>query len=118
MGIGTLIFTWINGERVGTDEIGNRYYRNRRRARYGRERRWLLYKGTAEASKIPPEWHAWLHHMSETPLTEQAKRAWPWQKPHIPNLSGTPFAYRPQGHDLAGGNRAPATGDYEAWKPE
>ena len=69
MTIGTLLFTWWKGERVGTDEFGNRYYREKpgRQLRPGggrdsRERRWVLYKGEAEASKVPPEWHAWLHH--------------------------------------------------------
>lgn len=118
MDIGTLIYTWIFGERVGEDAFGNRYYRSRRLKRYGRERRWVLFKGAVEASKVPPEWHAWLHHVVETPLVEQAKRARPWQKPHIPNLTGTAYAYRPQGHELRGGKRPPATGDYEAWTPE
>ena len=31
---------------------------------------------------------------------------------------GTPLAYVPPGHERRGGKRAPATGDYEAWKPE
>ena len=24
-------------------------------------RRWVIYKNVIEASKIPPEWHAWIH---------------------------------------------------------
>jgi NADH:ubiquinone oxidoreductase subunit len=118
MNLGTQIYTWLFGEKVGSDQGGNTYYRNRRAKRWGRERRWVLYKGVAEASKIPPEWHAWLHHLTEEPLIEQAKRARPWQKPHLPNLTGTPYAYRPKGHDLRGGHRAKATGDYEPWTPE
>jgi NADH:ubiquinone oxidoreductase subunit len=117
MDLGTTLFTWLRGERVGTDAFGNRYYRNRRLKRYGRERRWVIYKGEVEASKVPAEWHAWLHHMVEEPLTDESRR-WPWQKPHVPNLSGTAYAYRPKGHELRGGRRAHATGDYEPWTPE
>ena len=113
--VGTWLYTLIFGERVGTDAFGNRYYRNRRRPRYGRERRWVVFKGRVEASKVPPEWHAWLHHISDQPLTNTKVR--PWQRQHVPNLTGTPHAYRPQGHDLRGGKRAPATGDYEPWTP-
>lgn len=113
--VGTWLYTLIFGERVGTDDFGNRYYRNRRQARFGRERRWVVFKGRVEASKVPPEWHAWLHHTADQPLTNAKVR--PWQKPHLPNLTGTPYAYRPQGHDLRGGKRAPATGDYEPWTP-
>lgn len=116
MDVGTLLFTWLNGKKVGSDSYGNSYYRSRRRPRYGRERRWVMFNGAPEASKIPPEWHAWLHHMSDEPLPEAAK-TYPWAKPHIPNLSGTPFAYRPKGHDLRGGKRQRTTGDYEPWTP-
>ncbi|MFO1154378.1 MAG: NADH:ubiquinone oxidoreductase subunit NDUFA12 [Rhodospirillales bacterium] len=113
--VGTWLYTLLCGERVGTDDFGNRYYRNRRQARFGRERRWVVFRGRVEASKVPPEWHAWLHHMVKEPLTEAKAR--PWQQQHLPNLSGTPHAYRPRGHDLRGGKRAPATGDYEPWTP-
>jgi len=115
--LGTWITTRLYGELVGEDAAGNRYYRSRRQPLWGRERRWVIYDGYAEASKIPPEWHAWLHHTSEVPLIDAAKKARPWQKPHLPNLSGTPYAYRPKGHDLRGGNRAHAPGDYEPWTP-
>ena len=40
-----------------------------------------------------------------------------WQKPHQPNRTGTPFAYRPRGSTLNEGVRQPATGDYDAWTP-
>jgi NADH:ubiquinone oxidoreductase subunit len=119
--IGTLIYTWLCGQRVGTDAFGNRYYRSRkpdREGRWGRERRWVVYEGLDEASKVPAEWHAWLHHISEAPLTENASRQRPWRKPHIPNLTGTRWAYRPKGHDLRGGHRPHATGDYEPWTPD
>ena len=117
MYIGTLLFTWLRGQWVGTDEFGNRYYRSKGRRLQGRERRWVLYKGKAEASKVPPEWHAWLHHTTDAPLSEKAAQARPWQKEHNPNLSGSIDAYRPRGHDFKGGQRARATGDYEAWTP-
>jgi len=118
MSIGTKILTWLRGKYVGSDSFGNKYYRSKRDALWGRERRWVVFKGKVEASKVPPEWHAWLHHTTLDPLTEEAKRARPWQKPHLPNVSGTPYAYFPKGHQLRGGKRAPATGDYEPWTPE
>ncbi|CCQ73701.1 NADH:ubiquinone oxidoreductase subunit NDUFA12 [Magnetospira sp. QH-2] len=113
---GTLIYTWLKGEQVGKDQYGNRYFRNRKKLQ-GRERRWVLYKGSREASKVPPEWHAWLHHTVEEPLTDDASDAAAWQQEHLPNLTGTQFAFVPPGHDLAGGKRSKATGDYQAWTP-
>ena len=118
MGLGTIIYTWIRGERVGTDEFGNRYYRSKRKNRWGRESRWCLFSGSEEASKIPPEWNAWLHHTVNDPLTHLTTKTKPWQLEHVPNMTGTEGAYRPAGHAVQGGERASATGDYEAWSPE
>ncbi len=114
----TRLYTWLVGDVVGIDEFGNRYFRGKGRKLHGRERRWVIYKGDVEASRIPPEWHVWLHHTAPAPLTEDAAKARFWQKEHQANLTGTPGAYRPAGHDLSGGKRAPASGDYQAWKPE
>ena len=85
MYIGTLIYTWLNGLKVGTDEFGNRYYRARKGKLYGRERRWVLFKDKVEASRVPAEWHAWLHHLTNEPLSEKAAEAKPWQKEHLAN---------------------------------
>jgi NADH:ubiquinone oxidoreductase subunit len=115
MNIGTCLFTLFKGRRVGRDHGGNRYYEERRPRAGLRARRWVLYAGAPEASKVPAEWHAWLHYTTDAPLPETARR--PWQKPHLPNMTGTPASYRPPGHDYRGGNRAPTTGDYEAWTP-
>lgn len=118
LSLGTLIDTWLRGEFVGSDSFGNRYYRDRRRRRgLGRERRWVLYKGEPEASSVPPMWHAWLHGTLADPPRPGAMHAQPWQRPHVPNLTGTEAAYRPPGHTLRGGVRAKATGDYEPWVP-
>jgi NADH:ubiquinone oxidoreductase subunit len=105
--------------KVGTDQYGNRYYRARPRRGYKKERRWVIYRGAPEASSVPPEWHGWLHHQTDiVPDNRNPSFRRTWQKPHRANLTGTKQAYRPPGHLLAGGNRAPATGDYEAWSPD
>ena len=39
--IGTRLYTWMQGEFVGEDGQGNRYYRSRRGRLHGRERRWV-----------------------------------------------------------------------------
>lgn len=117
---GTRVTLWCQGEYVGGDELGNRYYRQRagRKGPFGLQRRWVVYRNLAEASQVPAEWHAWLHHMVDTPPTEEAYTPKPWQKPHKPNLTGTGEAYRPKGSILGAAERAKATGDYKAWRPE
>lgn len=112
-------FTLVSGgSRVGADTIGNVYFRAKARPGYKRERRWVMYKGEPEASSVPPEWHGWLHHQTDAvPDAETASFRRPWQKAPQSNMTGTSQAYRPPGHVLEGGARAPATGDYKAWTP-
>jgi NADH:ubiquinone oxidoreductase subunit len=117
MTLATRLYTWWRGEYVGSDPYGNRYYRGPSRIQGRKERRWVMYKGEAEASKVPPEWHAWLHYTTEAVPVGGGKPKYSWQREHLPNLSGTPAAYRPAGHTLEGGLRQPATGDYESWTP-
>ena len=76
------------------------------------------FTGYAEASKVPPEWHGWLHHTFVEPPTVEPFLIKAWEKPHLPNLTGTIHAYRPQGSLARGGERQKATGDYEAWTPK
>lgn len=119
MTIGTRLYTFFNGVAIGKDEFGNRYFEQKRKDEGAtRKRRWVLYKGVAEPSKVPASWHGWLHHTLDIPPTEQAPVSYAWQKEHTPNLTGTKLAYQPPGHILQGGQRKKATGDYEAWKPE
>ncbi len=115
MSILTNLFTSFYGRPVGRDAAGNRYYEEKKGRPGLRQRRWVLYSGVVEASVVPPEWHAWLHYTTDAPLPEVVRKA--WQKPHEPNLTGTPLGYRPPGSDYLGGRRPPAAGDYEAWTP-
>ena len=114
--MGTTLFTRTRGQLVGTDSAGNRYFQNSS-VRRGRTRRWVLYSGAVEASKVPAEWHRWLHHTVDEAPKETAKR-YDWEAPHEENMTGTPGAYRPPGSLAAGGVRPHATGDYEPWQPE
>lgn len=112
-----LFFTWRRGLPVGTDKFGNRYFRDRVRHTGMRERRWVIYAGEAEATKVPAEWFGWLHHTNAEPLPDQSPFHRPWVKEHQANRSGSADAYLPSGHTLVGGHRAKATGDYEPWAP-
>ncbi len=114
--IGTKLYTWRFGDLVGEDDAGNKYYREKKPRNPKREKRWVIYAKMVEASLVPPEWHAWLHRYTDD-LPKSGDRRYAWQKPHKPNLTGTPQAYRPPGHDLSGGRRPSASGDYEAWSP-
>ena len=116
--IGTWLYTFINGQEVGRDEFGNRYFRHRITPKYGRRKRWVLYKGMAEPSKVPPAWHGWLHYTTDDLPSETSSPTYTWEKEHLPNLTGTVNAYMPPGHVLKGAHRARTTSDYQPWRPK
>lgn len=116
--IGTRLFSRRHGVSVGEDGFGNIYYQAKGPDSFGRVRRWVIYSGSNDASRVAPEWHGWLHHQVDDIPDRSMPPAHAWQKPAVPNLTGTPRAYRPAGSLDAGGKRAAATGDYEAWSPD
>jgi NADH:ubiquinone oxidoreductase subunit len=138
MGILAKIFTWWDGatigthlwakrsgaEQVGTDGAGNKYFRARphhKGAANGsytsRERRWVIYVGANDASRVPSEWHGWLHGTYDDVPESHLPPPKVWEVDYTPNATGTPAAYLPQGALERGGKRASAVGDYEPWSP-
>ncbi|MGB7418243.1 MAG: NADH:ubiquinone oxidoreductase subunit NDUFA12 [Erythrobacter sp.] len=139
MGILSKIFTWWDGatigtqlwasrtksEHVGTDAAGNKYYRERREdggkstgSYTQRERRWVIYDGANDASRVPSEWHGWLHGSFDGVPESHLPPARIWEVDYTPNATGTSAAYLPKGSLDRGGKRAATDGDYEAWSPE
>lgn len=129
MGFLASTFTWWNGATLGTkfslrsmakmgeDALGNVYYQGGKDTA-GNPRRWVIYQGANDASRVAPEWYSWLHHQMDTVPDKALPAPRAWQKPAVPNMTGTPLAYRPQGALEKGGKRAAVTGDYEAWTPD
>ncbi|OFW81121.1 MAG: hypothetical protein A2887_06215 [Alphaproteobacteria bacterium RIFCSPLOWO2_01_FULL_40_26] len=91
--------------KIGDDEFGNEYFQNKSGKRF------VVYKGIAEPSKVPMEWHSWLHYYSKFLPTNVGKFS--WQKIHFPNLTGTKHAYSPKNSSVK-----KTDSEYEAWKPE
>jgi NADH:ubiquinone oxidoreductase subunit len=114
---GTWLGTRVSGERVGSDALGNVYYQAKKRTGVY-DRRWVMYNGSNDASRVPPEWHGWLHNTHETPPTEALPPPRKWEKDATANLTGTTTAYLPAGASGSGAQRAKASGDYEAWSPD
>ncbi len=112
--IGTLLFTSRFGSEAGRDEYGNVYFQHRD----NKARRWVIYSGSNDGSRVPPGWQAWLRGTIDQ-LPEKAlppRRA--FEQAAVPNVTGTPQAYRPGGALGSGAKRAASTGDYQAWKPD
>ncbi|MCH2163356.1 MAG: NADH:ubiquinone oxidoreductase subunit NDUFA12 [Marinovum sp.] len=109
--LGTQLYTWHNGQKVGEDAAGNAFYQSR-----DGKRRWVMFNGEAEASRVGADWHGWLHHTYDEPPTERPLVHKSWEKPHQENVTGTALAYAPKG-SLRRVDPEPRS-DYEAWSPE
>ncbi|MEP3049814.1 MAG: NADH:ubiquinone oxidoreductase subunit NDUFA12 [Erythrobacter sp.] len=123
---GTLLWSRRLGEQVGTDAQGNTYFRERGSkdadavpdgSNISREKRWVIYAGQNDASRVPAEWHGWLHGAFDDVPESFLPPPKIWEAEYSPNATGTRSAYRPQGALEKGGKRARAVGDYEAWSP-
>ncbi len=101
------IITILFGKKAGEDKFGNIYYYSNKKI-FARERRWVMYKGSKEASKIPDYWEVWLRHISEKPLDISEIQT--WQKQHLPNLTGTVFSKKYAKKEINNPNT------YESWK--
>jgi NADH:ubiquinone oxidoreductase subunit len=109
--IGTQLFTARRGVKVGEDAQGNLYYQTK-----DARRRWVIYNGEMEASRVSPDWHGWLHFTWDQPPSEKPLVHKAWEKPHVENLTGTAASYAPPGSIR---RIAPeAKRDYDAWQPE
>lgn len=109
--LNTAFFTWRHGVKVGEDDQGNIFYRSR-----DSKKRWVIFNGESQASRVSPDWHGWLHHTWDELPSEKPLARKDWEKPHLANMTGTPLAYAPQGSIK---RAAPADRrDYEAWSPE
>jgi len=97
----------LTGKFIGKDEFGNKYYIN------NRGKRWVIYKNNIESTKIPPEWHSWIHFLVKNPPPENMKK-FAWQKTHEENLTGTKKAHKPDGLLSSESNKN--NKKYENWK--
>ena len=81
------------GEQVGRDDAGNIYYQ----AKKNPASRWVIYDGSNDGSRVPPDWQAWL----KGTIDELPDKALPprrkFEQPAEVNLTGTMAAFRPDG---------------------
>mgnify|MGYP003972870537 FL=1 len=112
--LSTRIHTYLYGSLVGTDEFGNIYYTSKKKT--DKSKRWVIYSGYADSSKVPASWHSWLHHVTDNIPNMNINRK-NWHKGHVPNLTGTSHAYKPPGSLLNDGIISSNKKYYTRWDP-
>ena len=113
--ISTMLYTRFFGQNVGHDEFGNEYYMSKAKA--AKKKRWVIYNGYADSSKVPARWHTWLHGVVDEIPTEQKRSDKKWMRSHLPNLTGSDSAYRPSGSLSKKRDNEEQKGNYESWTP-
>ena len=99
---------------VGSDEFGNQYF-EAKKVKDSKKRRYVIYNGIAEPSKVPASWHGWLHYTTDD-LPDNTHNHL-WQKIHLPNLTGTKFAYFHFGNELEKTVKQKVDSSYQSWQP-
>ena len=60
-----------------------------------KKKRWIIYKGEIDASKISNEWFSWIHFTKNKMEINKNVKKYSWQKPHSSNKTGTSESYHP-----------------------
>ena len=112
--VGTKLFTFFKGKKVGEDYLGNSYFESK-----DQKNRWCIYSNQSEASRISPEWNGWLRFTSNNVPTDSIM-TYEWQKRFGGNTTGLDSAYKPSNIKvgLSKDDLENYQSDYKAWKPE
>jgi len=105
--LSTFFYTLLNGNFAGKDEFGNKYYSN------SKGKRWVIFSGEIDSSKITSEWYSWTHYLTNKIPTNNLNK-YKWQKINDGNLTGTSKAHKPDG--LLSSNSKKNMKKYESWE--
>jgi len=109
---------FLSCNKIGDDEFGNSYYEEKRQSLNDKKKRYVIYNGIIESSKVPSEWHHWLHYTSEAPpINNITIKKYSWQKIHLPNLTGTNHFYSPSNNSKKSEGKK-INKSYQSWNPE
>ena len=86
--LGTFLKTLFFGKYVGSDEYGNKYYKNKK------NERWVIYAKNIEATKISSDWYLWMHYTTDK-IPDNKEKKYHWQKKHLENQTGTSNSFKP-----------------------
>ena len=101
---GTRLNTILFGKFVDKDAFGNKYYQSKS------GKRWVIYNGEVDASKIPEEWYSWMHRTGNKIENIHEIKKYDWQKNHLSNQTGSVNSYHPKK------NKDATKKKYSSWK--
>mgnify|MGYP001223751063 CR=1 FL=1 len=111
--LGTIIYSFFYGKKVGIDNFGNKYFVSKKNPK----KKWVLYKQKKDPTIIPVNWQIWLtayHENLEVPSDEKTEKHI-WEKERKQNLTGTINSYYPT--EKISGKKNNINKKYSTWEP-
>ena len=102
--ISTRIYTYIFGNLIGEDSLGNKYFTT-----VDKSRRWVVYQKDNYASEVSIEWHGWLHWTTNSVPIKSKVKGLEKGKVHTRDIAEATSKYI---------NKAESNLDYHAWDPD
>lgn len=91
--LGTLIYSFLYGKKVGEDKNGNKFYIHKKNDK----KKWVIYKKIVDPTSLMVIWQLWLTNKKPAlPSDLNTDTAYKWQKEKLPNYSGTKESYHPR----------------------
>ena len=89
--IGTILYSLLNGKKIGEDNQGNKFYIHKK----NNKKKWVLYKKQIDPTNLEIEWHIGLTTTTKDKEIVINKPSFKWQKNKKSNLTGTIDSYHP-----------------------
>ena len=90
--IGTILYSFLKGKKVGQDKIGNKFYVHKN----NENKKWVLYKYIVDPTSLDVKWQIWLTTANSNAPLSIEENNFKWQKDKQPNLTGTINSYHPK----------------------
>ena len=112
--IGTILYSFLNGKKVGEDNQGNKFFIHKK----NKKKRWVLYKKKVDPTTLEVRWQIWLTEIDKDKEITINNPNFKWQKDKKANLTGTQDAYHPRRNLEEKKMYDDKKNKYSVWKPD
>ena len=112
--IGTILYSFLNGKKVGEDNQGNRFFIHKK----NNKKRWVLYNKKIDPTNLEIKWQIWLTENDKNKDIIINDLNYKWQKNKKANLTGTFESYHPANHSEKEKMYSNEKNKNSVWKPD
>ena len=112
--IGTTLYSFLNGKKIGEDNQGNKFYVHKK----NNLKRWVLYKKQIDPTNLEIEWQIWLTEYDKDKEIIINNPSYKWQKNKKANLTGSLDSYHPADRSEKEKIYSDEKNKNSVWKPD